>query len=97
MDNCTKYQHKAIIETLKIFEIRNSELRSMKIKVVKNNDEENIKIAVDQCKTISRKVIYEGRANYLLTWVEKIITKKETIQKALYLVLVLKSHLKNKR
>jgi site-specific recombinase XerD len=69
LDNCTKYKHKAIIETLFLFGIRNSELRSMKIKGVEYTEQGNTKIIVYESKTKPRTVIYDGRAEYLLTWV----------------------------
>ena len=57
-DGTTLYQHKAIIETLRLFSIRNSELRSMKIKGVKFENGFT-KISVYKSKTIPRPVIYE--------------------------------------
>jgi site-specific recombinase XerD len=69
IDNCTKYKHKAIIETLYLFGVRNSELRTMKIKGVEYNEEGNTKIVVYESKTMPRDVIYSGRADHLLTWI----------------------------
>jgi site-specific recombinase XerD len=69
IDNCTKYKHKAIIETLKLFGIRNSELRSMKIKGVEYTKEGFTRIIVYESKTMPRPVVYNGRAEYLLTWI----------------------------
>lgn len=76
IDNCSKYQHKAIIETLRYFGIRNTELRSMKIKGVKYEDGMT-KIKVYQSKTKLREVIYNGRADYLLTWIKNYHPKPE--------------------
>jgi len=69
IDHAKTYQHKAIIETFKLFGLRNSELRNMKINGVTYNNGLT-KITIPKSKTTPRESIYDGRAEHLLTWIE---------------------------
>lgn len=69
IDNATSPKHKAMLETLWNFGVRQDEWRNMNISDVVY-DGKRTKITVRKSKTESRDVVYDGRSDYLLTYIE---------------------------
>jgi integrase/recombinase XerD len=69
IDNATKPMHKAMVETMYRYGVRVSELLSMNATDV-SYDGEFTRITARESKTKPRDVIYKGRLNHLMTYVE---------------------------